>query len=136
MPSTVLKFAYDTKVLRKVKHNGDKQHLQNDLDKLVKWSDVIKFWEMSIPTQGRPQGFFFQRCKHFCSLIATRNLYTYQNLTRLPSQTKSSRWQVDKEAIGLSRVQPCYHLCIARPYDISVNSMFKHIHTTNINTLI
>ena len=26
-------------------------------------------------------------------------------LTRLPSQTTSSRWQVDKEAIGLSRVQ-------------------------------
>ena len=26
------------------------------------------------------------------------------DLTRLPSQTTSSRWQVDKEAIGLSRV--------------------------------
>ena len=32
----VLKFADDTKVLRKIKDDGDKQ---NDLDKLVKWSE-------------------------------------------------------------------------------------------------
>ena len=35
----------------KVNNDGDKQHLQNDLDKLVKWSekiaDVILFWELS-----------------------------------------------------------------------------------------
>ena len=36
--------------------------------------------------------------------------------------------QVDKEAIGLSRVQQFSHLCVARPYQISVNSIFKHIH--------
>ena len=29
--SNVLKFADDTKVLRKVNNNGDKQHLQNDI---------------------------------------------------------------------------------------------------------
>ena len=57
-------------------------------------------------------------------------------LTRLPSQTTSSRWQADKEAIGLSRVQQFSHLCVARPYQISVNSIFKHIHTTSINTII
>ena len=34
--SNVLKFADDTKVFRKVNNDGDKQHLQNDLDKLVK----------------------------------------------------------------------------------------------------
>ena len=34
--SNVLKFADDTKVFRKV-NTGDKQHLQNDLDRLVKW---------------------------------------------------------------------------------------------------
>ena len=34
--SKVLKCADDTKVLRKVNADGDKQHLQNDLDKLVK----------------------------------------------------------------------------------------------------
>ena len=58
------------------------------------------------------------------------------DLTRLLSQTTSSRSQVDKEAIGLSRVQQFSHLCVARPYQISVNSIFKHIHTTSINTII
>ena len=38
--------------------------------------------------------------------------------SRLPSQTTSSRWQVDKEAIGLSRVQYFSHLCVALPYQI------------------
>ena len=37
--SNVLKFADDAKVFRKVNTNGDKQHLQNDLDRLVKWSE-------------------------------------------------------------------------------------------------
>ena len=37
--SNVLTFADDTKVFREVKSDGDKQHLQNDLDKLVKWSE-------------------------------------------------------------------------------------------------
>ena len=41
--SNVLKFAYDTKVFRKVNTDGDKQHLQNDLDRLVKWSEK---WQM------------------------------------------------------------------------------------------
>ena len=39
----VLKFADDTQVFRKVNTDGDKQHLQNDLDKLVKWSEK---WQM------------------------------------------------------------------------------------------
>ena len=34
--SNVLKFADDTKLFRKVNTDGDKQHLQNDLDRLVK----------------------------------------------------------------------------------------------------
>ena len=37
--SNILKFADDTKVFRKVNTDGDKQHLQNDLDKLAKWSE-------------------------------------------------------------------------------------------------
>ena len=41
--SNVLKFADDTKVFRKVNNDGDKQHLQNDLDRLVKWSEK---WQM------------------------------------------------------------------------------------------
>ena len=41
--SSVLKFADDIKVFRRVNNDGDKQHLQNDLDKLVKWSEK---WQM------------------------------------------------------------------------------------------
>ena len=41
--SKVLKFADDTKVLRKVTNVTDKQSLQDDLDKLVKWSEK---WQM------------------------------------------------------------------------------------------
>ena len=39
----VLKFADDTKVFRNVNTDDDKQHLQNDLDRLVKWSEK---WQM------------------------------------------------------------------------------------------
>ena len=39
----ILKFADDTKLFRKVKEIGDKQNLQDDIDKLVKWSDK---WQM------------------------------------------------------------------------------------------
>ena len=41
--SSVLKFADYTKLFRKVNTDGDKQHLQNDLDRLVKWSEK---WQM------------------------------------------------------------------------------------------
>ena len=41
--SKVLKFAADTKVFRKVKNDTDKQSLQDDLDKFVKWSEK---WQM------------------------------------------------------------------------------------------
>ena len=37
--SKVLKFTDDTKVFRKVTNDADKQSLQDDLDKLVKWSE-------------------------------------------------------------------------------------------------
>ena len=40
--------------LQKTKEIGDKQNLQDDIDKLVKWSekmaDVIQFWEMQMST--------------------------------------------------------------------------------------
>ena len=46
----ILKFADDTKLFRKVKEIGVKQNLQDDINKLVKWSekmaDVFQFWEM------------------------------------------------------------------------------------------
>ena len=39
----ILKFADDTKLFRKVKEIGDEQNLQDDIDKLVKWSEK---WQM------------------------------------------------------------------------------------------
>ena len=39
----ILKFADDTKLFRKSKEIGDKQKLQDDIDKLVKWSQK---WQM------------------------------------------------------------------------------------------
>ncbi len=41
--SKVLKFADDTKVFRRIKSDGDRQHLQDDLDRLIKWSEK---WQM------------------------------------------------------------------------------------------
>ncbi len=38
-----MKFADDTKLFRKTKEIGDKQKLQDDIDKLVKWSEK---WQM------------------------------------------------------------------------------------------
>ena len=40
--SNVLKFADDTKVFRKINTDGYKQHLQNDLDRLMKWSEKLQ----------------------------------------------------------------------------------------------
>ena len=39
----ILKFADDTKLIRKTKEIGDKQTLQDDIDKLVRWSEK---WQM------------------------------------------------------------------------------------------
>ena len=48
--SKVLKFADDTKVFRKVTNITDKQSLQDDLDKSVKWSEkwqmLFNFWKV------------------------------------------------------------------------------------------
>ena len=38
-----MKFADDTKMFRKFKEIGDKQNLQDDIEKLVKWSEK---WQM------------------------------------------------------------------------------------------
>ena len=38
----VVTFVEDTKVFRKVKNLGDKQHLQHDLEKCVKWSETLQ----------------------------------------------------------------------------------------------
>ena len=41
--SNVPKFVDETKIIKKVNNDGDKQHLQNDLRQLVKWSEK---WQM------------------------------------------------------------------------------------------
>ena len=41
--SKVLKFADDTKEFRKIKSDADRQHLQDDLNKLTEWSEK---WQM------------------------------------------------------------------------------------------
>ena len=42
---SIFKFANDTKLFRKTKEIGDKQNVQDDIDKLVKWSEK---WQMLI----------------------------------------------------------------------------------------
>ena len=49
--SKILKFADDNKVFRKTKGNEDKQQLQDDIYKLIKWSEK---WQML---------FNFEKCK-------------------------------------------------------------------------
>ena len=41
--SKVLKFADDSKVSRKIKSDADRHHLQDDLNKLIEWSEK---WQM------------------------------------------------------------------------------------------
>ena len=55
----ILKFADDTKLFRKVREIGDKQNVQDDIDKLVKWSEK---WQML---------FNFGKCK--CLHTGSRN---------------------------------------------------------------
>ena len=39
---SILKFADDTKLFRKTKEIGDKKNLQDDIDKLVRWSEKLQ----------------------------------------------------------------------------------------------
>ena len=58
--SNVLKFSDESKVFRRVNIDGDIQHLQNDPDRLVKWSEK---WQML---------FNFGKCK--CQHTGNGNL--------------------------------------------------------------
>ena len=53
----ILKFADDTKLFRKVKEIGDKQKLQDDIDKFVKWSENGRCYSIlgnvNVYTQGQ-----------------------------------------------------------------------------------
>ena len=44
--SKILKFADDTKLFRKINGNGDKQQLQDDIDKLIKWSEKWQIYSI------------------------------------------------------------------------------------------
>ena len=52
----ILKFADDTKLLKKTKEIGDKQKLQDDIDKLVRWSENGRCYSIlgnvNVYTQG------------------------------------------------------------------------------------
>ena len=51
-----MKFADDTKLFRKTKVIGDKQKLQDDIDKLVRWSEkwqmLFNFWKCKCLNTG------------------------------------------------------------------------------------
>ena len=94
--SNVLKFADDTKLFRKVNTDGDKQHLQNDLDRLVKFLQVF-FTRFAIQAKG-PDGKW------------TRKPLAYRESNNV-------------------------HLLIARPPEICVNLVFKHIHAASSYTI-
>ena len=50
----ILKFADDTKLFRKAKEIGDKHKLQDEIDKLVKWSEKWQILgNVNVYTQGR-----------------------------------------------------------------------------------
>ena len=53
----ILKFADDTKLFRKTKEIGDKQKLQDDINKLVKWSEHGRCYSIlgnvNVYTQGQ-----------------------------------------------------------------------------------
>ena len=42
IPRYLLNFADDTKMFRRVNNDDEKQHLQNELDRVVKWSEKWK----------------------------------------------------------------------------------------------
>ncbi len=51
----ILKIADDTTFFRKIKGNGGKQQLQDDIDTLIKWSEkwqmLFNFEKMLMPTR-------------------------------------------------------------------------------------
>ena len=54
--SKILKFAGDTKLFRKNNGNGDKQQLQDDIDKLIKWSENGRYYSVLRNVNAYTQG--------------------------------------------------------------------------------
>ena len=121
--SKVLKFADDTKVFRKVTNDTDKQSLQDDLEKLVKWSQK---WQMLLN---------FGKCK--CIHIGHGNMdeeYKMGDLTRFAIQAKGPYGKWTRKPLAY-RESNNVHLLIACPPEICVNLVFKHIHAASSYTI-
>ena len=71
-----------------------------------------------------------QCCVTACSAnVLTRfNKIAISNNKFQMASEQGSHWLIESPTIS--------HLYVAHPYQISVNSIFKHIHTTSINTII
>ena len=71
-----------------------------------------------------------QCCVTACSAnVLTRfNKIAISNNKFQMASEQGSHWFIESPTIS--------HLYVACPYQISVNSIFKHIHTTSINTII
>ena len=70
-----------------------------------------------------------QCCVTACSAnVLTRfNKIAISNNKFQMARGQGSHWLIESPTIS--------HLYVARPYQISINSIFKHIHTTSINTI-
>ena len=62
-----------------------------------------------------------------CLYLTRFNKIAIPNNKFQMSSGQGSHWLIERQF---------YHLFVARPYQIYVNYIFKHIHTTSINTTI
>ena len=134
--SNVLTFADDTKLFSKVNTDGDKQHLQNDLDRLMKWSEK---WQML---------FNFGKCK--CLHTGHGNLdvnykmgdtvlgtiIKEKDLVRLHLEYCIQAWRPyrKKDIDTLQRIQRRATKIIPELRDLSYEERLKECGLTNLQT--
>ena len=80
----ILKFADDTKLFRKTKEIGDKQKLQYDIDKLVRWSEK---WQML---------FNFVKCKCLHTGPGNTGMNYEMGGTILSKTVKEKTWGINE----------------------------------------
>ena len=91
---TILKFADDTKLLRETKEIGDKKILQDDIDKLVRWSEK---WQML---------FNFGKCK--CLHTGPRNSgMNYEMGGTILSKTVKEKYLVVSMSANMKVSEQC-----------------------------
>ena len=120
--SNVLKFADDTKVFRKVNTDGDKQHLQKDLDKLVKRFEKLQML------------FNFGKCK--CLHTGNGNFDINYNMgdTVLGTTVKAWRPYREKDIDTLGRIQRRATKMIPELRDLSYEKRLKECGLTTLET--